>query len=693
MTGSLATKTLAGRAELLRILAEKDESLREAAASQLGFYYIPRQTEQEKPKLPGGQTATRTPIGSGEADVSAAQEATNWQPAPMQFWRLETIGLTSDGQQAETREQRQKRLNPTGQVVPPPSPDLSCLTETSPEIRPLAPVHGVTTRLRAAVLTPHPSGIDVDKVVRRLSRGEFLQQLPHRMHGALGSGFSVWIDRSIRLTPYWDDQTLVTLALLRLFRHDETSVAMLSEGDCRLRFEYPEHLARKVVAPRPGTTVIVLGDLGGLQVRTLQAVRFWINQGRSLRKTGCRAFAVVPCDQSCIPSELRRLWTIIPWDPTAAPGSDESRKANVDRLLGLLAHARRIEPGLIRDLRRLLPDGRNCPGLEAALWQNSALSSRHSEGGTLDLRVLPKLRERFNHEPEWLKEQVADLLRRWRPQLASIWCEEAVSLLSGKSPDILPELEQAEIGQFFTEMADWAERNPRQSRQFSHVMGWLNRTVRRSPGLARGHSPAAEAMRRIAALVCADDPTVKPLDGMNPGEILPRENDAAFATNILLTGRELRFDREEKDRTDATFSPLGTIRSINGRIAVQNGRIQADESRFDIERDFWDGEPPDWAADWGIDEFGLWVELCVSQVMTSHVGSLDELPDTSVKQRLRWIPAGKFVMGSPQDEPGRYDDEGPQHQVTISRGFWMFDTPCTQALYQAVTRENPSNFK
>ncbi|RMD67692.1 MAG: formylglycine-generating enzyme family protein [Gammaproteobacteria bacterium] len=35
------------------------------------------------------------------------------------------------------------------------------------------------------------------------------------------------------------------------------------------------------------------------------------------------------------------------------------------------------------------------------------------------------------------------------------------------------------------------------------------------------------------------------------------------------------------------------------------------------------------------------------------------------------IPSGKFPMGSPPDEEGRYDDEGPQHEVTIARSFAM----------------------
>jgi len=64
-----------------------------------------------------------------------------------------------------------------------------------------------------------------------------------------------------------------------------------------------------------------------------------------------------------------------------------------------------------------------------------------------------------------------------------------------------------------------------------------------------------------------------------------------------------------------------------------------------------------------------------------------------VIQRLRWIPPGRFLMGSPEDEPGRWDDEGPRHPVTIGTGFWLFDTPCTQSLWEAVMGQNPSRFR
>ncbi|KAA3607331.1 MAG: formylglycine-generating enzyme family protein [Planctomycetota bacterium] len=64
-----------------------------------------------------------------------------------------------------------------------------------------------------------------------------------------------------------------------------------------------------------------------------------------------------------------------------------------------------------------------------------------------------------------------------------------------------------------------------------------------------------------------------------------------------------------------------------------------------------------------------------------------------VRFRMRWIPPGRFQMGSPKSESGRFDQEGPQHWVVIDRGFWLGETPCTQALWQEVMGDNPSRFQ
>ncbi|MFM8220042.1 MAG: formylglycine-generating enzyme family protein, partial [Planctomycetaceae bacterium] len=96
---------------------------------------------------------------------------------------------------------------------------------------------------------------------------------------------------------------------------------------------------------------------------------------------------------------------------------------------------------------------------------------------------------------------------------------------------------------------------------------------------------------------------------------------------------------------------------------------------------------PEWASEWGHDEFGPFAVLELrDEGARGESGAV-------ARQRFRYIPPGTFVMGSPADEPGRDDDEGPQHLVTLTRGFWMADTPCTQGVWRAVMGGNPSRFQ
>jgi len=57
-----------------------------------------------------------------------------------------------------------------------------------------------------------------------------------------------------------------------------------------------------------------------------------------------------------------------------------------------------------------------------------------------------------------------------------------------------------------------------------------------------------------------------------------------------------------------------------------------------------------------------------------------------------WIPAGEFVMGSPESEVGRSANE-TLHHVTITKGFWMGKYEVTQGQWMRVRGDNPSQFK
>src|SRR5215470_16282585 len=64
----------------------------------------------------------------------------------------------------------------------------------------------------------------------------------------------------------------------------------------------------------------------------------------------------------------------------------------------------------------------------------------------------------------------------------------------------------------------------------------------------------------------------------------------------------------------------------------------------------------------------------------------------SIVMRLALVPAGTFRMGAPDDEEGRSADEGPRHEVTITRPFLLGVYPVTQQEYRKVAGKHPSYF-
>jgi formylglycine-generating enzyme required for sulfatase activity/rRNA maturation protein Nop10 len=76
---------------------------------------------------------------------------------------------------------------------------------------------------------------------------------------------------------------------------------------------------------------------------------------------------------------------------------------------------------------------------------------------------------------------------------------------------------------------------------------------------------------------------------------------------------------------------------------------------------------PSWAKNSGRDQYGLYADLNIA----------------GITQRFRWIQPGSFLMGSPPEEEGRYDNE-TQHRVILTQGYWLADTACTNDLWRAI---------
>jgi len=75
------------------------------------------------------------------------------------------------------------------------------------------------------------------------------------------------------------------------------------------------------------------------------------------------------------------------------------------------------------------------------------------------------------------------------------------------------------------------------------------------------------------------------------------------------------------------------------------------------------------------------LEITTEKSQEDMADYTNTIPKTGVKYEMVAIPGGEFLMGSPDDEEGRFEDEGPQHPVSVEP-FWMGKFEVTWNMYE-----------
>lgn len=654
-------RSAVGRAELVRLLARGGANGAAPAAVLLGF--SPPALTIELPAIGELAGVQGVPATAAVPPLPVQGEKLNFKPIP--FLRVGRVEYNDNEGAQPAKAVPKLDLDPPRTSRELPVPPLVAWP------RLWRVLEDVFRSLREG------ERLDVPRLVGEIARGRVIRRLPRQWVAGTGRVRLV-LDRSRHLVPFWSDQRLLEMELRwRLGPHS-------------LEVRYLGHAGpMELLAERETEGLqLVVSDLGFFGSR--ESRETWKRLGEAWSGQGARLRALVPCPPERWDQDLAKLWNATEWENpkietrTEEPLSVEARAKRLGALQKLVAPLVRVEPGLLRALRLLL--GRSADaGTEADLW---ALFPNPSTVAATPPPAVAEWRQKLiseGLEPD-LQRRVLEVIRHWHRQLPPLILAEEIGIHG-------PAGVEAEEQQRYLDYlrAACAEIEKRGS-ETARVAAWFERWTGRMTNM-----PADEEL--VTALIGA----WRRLAADGEALRLPEWASSALLAALEPAGELRKFGIWQRgneiilgDRAEG--SPIGEIRSSGSTIQVVGAQprpflLETANRRlaFELEElppklrivsnlevvELWTETRPAWASAAGRDQYGLWADL--------EVGG--------VRQRMRYIRPGRFLRGSPETEKGRYEYECPQHQVTLTEGYWLADTPCTQELWQAVLGQNPSGFE
>ena len=696
------------RADLLRVLHRAPGVPAASVARLLGW---------DRHEARGPDIAS-PPVSTGRTVAAVAGTPVRYltRPAPV-YWHL--IGCEPLVRQAET-----DRQDAPTRVEPEAAAGLGSGPAPDPRIAPLLDA-GQWQNLWDR-LPPSPRrgrAIDLRASLRRLARAEPLRDLPRWPRRGFNRAVTLLLDHPAALRPVWDDMRLARRSLAALLG-DDLQTFHLPAGPDGPWFEAggagqasvarppaakagPGQPQAEVPEPGPeaiarGSPVVLIGAFGALD--SAEIAPDWQRLLARLRAAGHPLLLVPVCPlrQSALP--------VVPLDPAVGHADRDAADRALETLLAALSQTWLPTPARLRQLRRAIPGAdlhtelRTYNAQDIArdgfhlwltpdrlwVWLNRFAELSDAQRGPL-WRLIDAWRRGLDAGAQAIERLQADLLAPGRPDdYPGIEQQVAEVAAALDGPHTMDRAQLASMLPVLLQLDAWPDPSWRPVLRDAHRLA-------RAIGLgaiadadaADDDVPSHTLIQRGADLVVL--PRGRPERLPGPGgisDIGPRAY--SLETGRLVDGAPLTglrtltvIDRGHRWHLATAIRPRWAERiwSDGGNLYAahaDNAILRWQPAAPDRPDGAWQPEhdPWPWAAGIGADRFGLWALLKVR----------------GVPYRLRWIPAGRFLMGSPPEEPGREDNE-TQHEVTLNHGFWLGETAVPQALWRAVMGGNPSYFQ
>ena len=712
MNARLPRRAAVNRADLLLALDQWGGAALERLAPTIGYQ---RQTDttaataHDNPTEPAPEPPPTRPPAPMEVPPPAPMES---RPPPARFvdptfYRIvayrEVAAEAATVDRAELAETQPLDLHGRHQGGPlPPWLPLALWSKLWPCVKALLGEQSDTRHLNTR------------RITEQIAHQAPLTRLPRLTRTAWARNAYLIVDFNRATEPFWEDQRQLVRLISRWRGTDGLRIRVMEDGPAQ--GWRPWGQAQAPFEPcHPSATagpLLLLTDLGCLE-QSGRRRHHWLRFGRQCRAAGLRPVVLAPAKRWVGDHELNHLFTIFSWDHNShfpprwsiqsarPPQQLKAPDQGVQALLTLLSPLLRVEPGLLRAARRLLPVNTVDVETEASIWSHPEVDA-NPLAFAFKAGAAQPYRQAFGAlSPAALRLALPALIQRHHAGLAAaIRYEELATCFDLLDDPSHPHL-QAQIEDYQRRMAATLWQNRQNLGAVEGLVAYVRRYFgRQNPGIWQ--SPWA-----CAAWAITHEQELRAGVALPPG--LSLNQVAPFLTgasggryySLYQQGARLMLAAATtRERAHRQATPISRVWLAHPFVAITR-QTRANRLTHGLELNAREEAAiplqanarltltfsgaaltiapftkPGWAERIGFDHYGLYAEF-------SYGG---------VTQRVRWLNPGKFTMGSPASEPGRRDNE-TQHEVILSQGFWLAETACTQALWRAVMGDNPSRFQ
>ena len=529
--------------------------------------------------------------------------------------------------------------------------------------------------------------LDIRTIIDKATKRQPLTKIPWKEKLHWPQEIVLLVDFSRHLCPYFLDYQQLAYRLILWFKH-RLQLVVCTDSERQI-FLYDGRHYHGFPVKGENLRILYLGDLGLLDQQRISPA-CWFFLGRDLRQCNARIEALLTVHPMDWDRRLSRYFNLHYWDAGGLAahhlmhitGSERgiNSRLQTEELLCCLSQAFELTPGLVRKARKRLGFNVSAEGL---IFQHSALTGNALSYQWRSKEIQKAYSDHFKELP-YDHAEIGSLIMSFESRLP---CELQIEQRQKAGRKLL--LRQKN---FIRRLIKSEREGCLSPENQAMLFGWIGRMAERSTDEKWGEetSNLYELYRREMRpedIPLGVDRTRLPAWLAEPGKqrqvrVVQWRDRLLFKTekNPEEKGMEIARFQTTEQADISLFSSGGMDQKqtlpLDGEIIlsdkVREIRINTLEEQHLI-RPF---SCPDWATAIGRDRHGIFTEI--------HVRGVSFV--------LRWIPPGQFKMGSPGNEPEMFNDEGPQHQVSFTQGFWLAETACSQELWLAVKGSNPSRF-